>query len=192
MRYASLVVLSAAMLALPVAGTVAQKAPRDAELETCERAHSDAYKDDKSIAPGIAACTRVLDRGKLSQKNRAIIYAMRGYWKHRAKDHQGALADYGTALDLNPSNFEILDYRADLWVEMGNDERALADYEQASRIDPAYVAAHYSRGVIYERRGDIAAARAAYEKALSLPNRDRIAEWAQNNARQRLDALSKR
>jgi tetratricopeptide (TPR) repeat protein len=170
----------------------AQKKSHDNELETCERATSDAYKDAKSIAPGIAACTRVLERSNLSQKNRAIIYSIRGYWKHRAKDLQGALADYGRALDINPQHFEAYDYRADLWVELGNDERALADYEQSSRIDPGYVAAHYSRGKIFERRGEIAAARAAYEKALSLPRRDRIAEWAHDNARRRLETLSKR
>ncbi len=184
-------IASIALACLFTTGAVAQqKKTGDTELETCERAHSDAYKDEKSIAPGIAACTRVLDRRSLSTKNRAIIHAIRGYWKHRGKDLQGALQDYGRALDLDPNNFESYDYRADLWVELGNDERALADYEQATRIDPKYAAAHYSRGTILERRGDIAAARAAYEQTLSVPNRDRIATWAQDNARKRLDALN--
>lgn len=186
-RALAIAAVLASLLASPID---AQKKTTDTELETCERAHSDAYKDEKSIAPGIAACSRVLERRNLSNKNRAIIYAIRGYWKHRGKQLQGALEDYGRALDMDPNNFEAYDYRADLWVELGNDERALADYEQASRIDPKYAAAHYSRGTIFERRGDTAGARLAYEHVLTLPERDRIAAWAQDNARKRLQVLN--
>ena len=182
--------LIAAAIAVSLATTVAiGQGKTDPELEICERAHSDAYKKDDAIAPGIAACTRVLERGNLSSKNQSIIFAIRGYWKHRAKDLEGARADYTRALEINPSNFEAFDYRADLWVELGNDERALADYEQAIRLDPAYAAAYYSRGLIFERRGEIENARDAYRQSLAAPPRDRIATWAHDNARKRLDAL---
>jgi tetratricopeptide (TPR) repeat protein len=162
---------------------------KDTVLETCESAQSDAFKRDDAIAPGIAACTQVLARTSLSTKNRAIIHGIRGYWKHKAKDFDGAMADYNRALELDRNYFEGYDYRADLWVDIGNDERALADYEQALRIDPNYAAAYYSRGKIFERRGDLRSAREAYEAALRVPKRDRIAEWAQRQATTALNRL---
>jgi tetratricopeptide (TPR) repeat protein len=57
-------------------------------------------------------------------------------------------------------------------------------------IDPTYAAAYYSRGQVYERKGDLDKARAEYNAALAVPTINRIAQWAQDNARARLKALA--
>ena len=176
-------------LALPSGAAEAQL--RDPDLQTCELTNSTAYRDDASIAPAIAACTRVIEGGLYRGRDEAVPYTIRGYWKHRAKDLQGALEDYNRAIEIKPNHFEAYDYRADLWVDLGDDDKALADYEEATRIDPNYAAAYFSRGKIFERRGDIAAARKAYQRTLATPKRDRIAEWAHEQARARLAALPK-
>ena len=59
-----------------------------------------------------------------------------------------------------------------------------------SRLDPTYAAAYFSRGQIYEKKGDIAKARTEYNSAIAVPTKDRIAQWAQDNARARLEALA--
>jgi regulator of sirC expression with transglutaminase-like and TPR domain len=56
-----------------------------------------------------------------------------------------------------------------------------------NRVDPQYAAAYCSRGSIYQQKGGLARARADYAAALAVPNRDRIAAWAQ----QAIDALDK-
>jgi len=61
--------------------------------------------------------------------------------------------------------------------------------DHATRIDPVYVPAIFSRGVIYEKKGDVDKARADYKTAIALPIKNRIAQWAQDNARARLKAL---
>lgn len=160
------------------------------DRQTCYSIQSDDFKKDGYINTGAAACSRLIDKLQGGNKKAlAAAHMTRGYWMHRKGDLKASMADYNKGLDYDPNSFEGYDYRADLWVAMGNDERALADYEQAIRVDPDYVAARFSRGEIFEKRGDIASARAEYEKAVALPNRDRIAEWAQNNARRRLRAL---
>jgi Tfp pilus assembly protein PilF len=159
----------------------------------CYSIASDDFKKDGYIATGIAACSRLIEAhtGR-NTKALATAYLTRGYWKHRKGELEASMTDYNKGLDLDPNSFEGYDYRADLWADMGNDERALADYEQAIRVDPNYVAAHYSRGQIFEKRGDIDRARAEYNKAVALPNRNRIAAWAQDNARRRLRELDEK
>jgi len=52
-----------------------------------------------------------------------------------------------------------------LWRE------AIYRWERATQIDPTYAAAHNNLAIAYEHEGDLAKARAAYEKALELePN----------------------
>jgi Tfp pilus assembly protein PilF len=52
-----------------------------------------------------------------------------------------------------------------LWRE------AIYRWERAVQIDPTYAAAHNNLAIAYEHEGELAKARAAYEKALALePN----------------------
>jgi tetratricopeptide (TPR) repeat protein len=180
-RFAAVMALFALFSALPATAD---------DRQSCYSINSDDFKKDGYIKTGIAACARLIENDKGNNKKAlAAAHMTRGYWLHRKGDLQASMKDYNRGLDLDPNSFEGYDYRADLWAAMDNDERALADYEQATRVDPNYVAAYYSRGQIFEKRGDVASARVEYEKAVALPNRNRIAEWAQNNARNRLRAL---
>jgi tetratricopeptide (TPR) repeat protein len=101
-----------------------------------------------------------------------------------------SLADYGISISIEPDNVESYDYRADVHQQNGDLDRAFADYDHASQLDPTYAAAYYSRGRIFEKKNDIAKARAEYNKAIAVPTKDRIAQWAQDNARARLKALA--
>lgn len=148
------------------------------------------YKDASKFDAGLEACSRMIETGNFNGKGLASIYRARGSWKQKKGELDGALDDYGVSIRLEPDNVESYDYRADVYQQQGNLDLALADYNHATRIDPAYAAAYYSRGLIYEKKGDIAKARDEYNAALSVPTRDRIAQWAQDNARARLQALA--
>jgi tetratricopeptide (TPR) repeat protein len=77
------------------------------------------------------------------------------------------------------------------WKAKGNTDSAIADYEMAIRLDPTFASAYYSRGRIYESQGNIERARSDYNATLAVPEKDRIAEWAQDQARLRLRELNK-
>jgi Caspase domain/TPR repeat len=159
------------------------------DLTTCFSRGTDDYKRKDFQKLGLAACSRVISSGKVTGTQLAFYYRGRGYWKNQLKDLDGALADYNTAVNLDPQNVEGYDYRADVWKSKGDTNRALADYAMAIQVDPTYAAAYYSRGLIYENQGNIDKARAEYSTAISLPEKDRIAKWAQDGAKQRLAAL---
>jgi len=56
-------------------------------------------------------------------------------------------------------------------------QTAIQNFKEAIRLDPRYVAAHYNLGVAYEEQGDLKAARAAYETALTHDNRLLLARY---------------
>jgi tetratricopeptide (TPR) repeat protein len=169
----------------------AQPARAD-DMAICASRGTEDFKKDDYAGKGMAACTKVIDEKQVSGKRMAIAYALRGYWKHQAKQLDAALADYEKALSIDTTNHEFYDYRADIWVDKGNDERALAEYEQALRLKPAYLAARYSRGRIYEKRGDLEKARAEYTQVVTGKATERIGEWAKTEARERLKEMDEK
>jgi tetratricopeptide (TPR) repeat protein len=165
-------------------------------------AYSTNYVDKPdAVAPAIKACTTVIAARKrnATPASLATAYSARGSWYTKSfvlkvagtENLDKAIADLDEAVKLNPKNVEFYDYRADAWQFKGDLDRAIANYDQANRVDPQYAAAYFSRGRIYQQKGDIAHARADYAAALAVPNRDRIAAWAQDQAQKALDALNK-
>ena len=69
-----------------------------------------------------------------NKKALAAAHMTRGYWMHRKGDLKASMADYNKGLDYDPNSFEGYDYRADLWVAMGNDERARSREHSRSRF----------------------------------------------------------
>lgn len=164
-------------------------ADTEGDRVTCFSLGNENYKDPGKIDPGLAACTRLINGGKFKDKALASIYRARASWKEKKGDLDAALADYGISIRIEPDNVESYDYRADVYQDKGDLDAALEEYNRATKIDPTYAAAYFSRGRIYEKKGDIAKARVEYNAAIAVPTINRIAQWAQDNARARLKAL---
>ena len=180
----------AALAVFMIIGATPSFSADDKDRIACFSLGNENYKDANKFDPGLNACTRMINSGRFKNKGLAAIYRARGSWKQKKGELDAALADYGISIRIEPDNVESYDYRADVYQQQGDLDRALEDYDHASRIDPTYAAAYYSRGLIHEKKGDIAKARMEYNSAIAVPTVNRIAEWAQNNARTRLKALA--
>lgn len=180
----------AAILAFTACATSPAVAADDKDRVACFSLGNENYKDANKFDPGLNACTRMINSGRFKDKALASIYRARGSWKQKKGELDGALADYSISIRLEPANVESYDYRADVYQQQGDLDHALEDYNHSSRIDPTYAAAYYSRGLIYEKKGDVAKARVEYNSAIAVPTINRIAQWAQDNARARLKALA--
>lgn len=161
----------------------------DPDHDVCFSIGSESYKDKNNFKTGEDACARMIKSGRYSGNGLASIYRARGSWRQKQGELDASLSDYDIAIRMQPKNVEGFDYRADVYQQKGDLDRALSDYDRASKLDPAYTAAHYSRGMIFEKKKDLAKARSEYKITIGLPTRDRIAQWAQDNARARLKAL---
>lgn len=162
---------------------------QEADRVLCYSLGNENYKDKEKFKAGEDACTRIINAGTFRDKALAALYRARGSWHQKKGELDLALADYASSIKIEPKNVESYDYRADVYQQKGDYDRALSDYDRASKLDPGYAAAHYSRAMIFEKKKDVAKAREEYNAAIKLPARDRIAQWAQDNARARLKAL---
>jgi hypothetical protein len=167
----------------------ASTAPSESDRTICFSLGNEDYKAADKIGPGMVACTRMINGGTFKDKGLAALYRARASWKEKNRDYDAALADYNTSIRIEPDNVESYDYRADVYQDKGDLDAALKDYDQATKIDPTYAAAYFSRGRIYEKKNETENAIAEYNTAVEQPTPNRIAQWAQDNARARLKAL---
>jgi tetratricopeptide (TPR) repeat protein len=107
---------------------------------------------------------------------------------HRFDD---ALNDCNAVLAKSPNFHYALCIRAEAYIGKGNLDAALKDLNAVLGMNPNHVRAHMDRGQIFERRHELAQARADYRSAaFAVTKYDEIeVAMARQSARERLDAL---
>ena len=117
----------------------------------------------------IAGCTRILAGGsKTPVRERVLAYINRGIAYYDRGELDRALADYTSAIRLDPKNAEALSNRADLKLRKGDIESAIEDYSAAIEINPKLAGAFNGRGNALRETGQIDRAISDYEKAIEL------------------------
>ncbi len=79
-----------------------------------------------------------------------------------------ALAEFNRALNINPQDPMLYNYRGKVYWAKGQNDKALADFTQALSIDPKNGRAYEYRSLVYCSLEDFAKALADVEKAKSL------------------------
>lgn len=123
--------LLAALFAFTAWTATATFAADNADRIACFSLGNENYKDAGKFDPGINACTRMINSGRFKDKALASIYRARGSWKQKKSELDASLADYGIAIRIEPNNVESYDYRADVYQQQGDLNRALEDAQWA-------------------------------------------------------------
>src|ERR1700742_868733 len=94
--------------------------------------------------------------------NRATPYSGRGELYLRQRDYARAISDLDRAVKLDPdaSNYML---RAKAREGTGDLDQALADYQEAARLDPKNVPALNAQAGVWRKKGDYGKAIAAYD-----------------------------
>lgn len=130
-----------------------------------------------------AASLEPPDKTEAGRPHTAAAWASKGWDLVRAADYGGAADAFATANRLAGREPSFLVGLGLSRHRLRQDEAAVAALEQALRLDPNVGQAHALLGDIYERRGDVAAARRHYTAAFRQdPNdvlvQERLAEIA--------------
>jgi len=88
------------------------------------------------------------------------------------QEHAAALADYTTAIQIDPNDATAYSNRGVTYADLQDYERALADYTQAIQINPTDAQAYNNRGNTYADLQDNAAALADFTHAIHLDPTD--------------------
>ncbi len=100
------------------------------------------------------------------------------YFLHTGR-HDECIADATLFLSQHKSSrdaYAALEYRGVAWAYKGRFDKALSDFEAGLQLNPKHGRARYWQGIIFERLGDHAKAKAAYEKSFPAPNPNLLAD----------------
>lgn len=150
-----------------------QASPRDGEA-LGQRCYAKIQTQDFDGA--LADCTASLSSlpagppkaGDVWATSPAWVYFQRGRVYRRKEDRPAAIADFSTAIRLQPGYPSAYYNRALTRSESGDIDGAIADYTSAIDGDKSYAAAYNNRGVARQRKGDVQGAVADYQQALVL------------------------
>jgi tetratricopeptide (TPR) repeat protein len=96
---------------------------------------------------------------------RAIAYRKTGHLTE-------AIADYGEAIRLSPSNSDAYFDRGNAWLDAGSFDLAIEDYSKALELKPEFIQAHGNRGNAYVEEQRFALAVDDFSAVLQLNPRD--------------------
>ena len=95
-------------------------------------------------------------------------YCNRGVARQKKGDLDGALADFGRAIELNPQDATAYNNHGLAQMAKGDLDGALADYDRALQISPRNFQIRTNRGIVRQRTGDLDGALADYDIAIKL------------------------
>lgn len=141
------------------AGMPAEKP--DSKADTSSEAAADpspclaaiAASDDDTI---ISRCDSLISSERNMRPDRISAALARAAAYDRKQQYDRAIADYDTALKLDPAQADALNYRGEVWRKKGDLPHALADFAAAIRLDPQHALAranHKSLALQLERLG---------------------------------------
>jgi Tfp pilus assembly protein PilF len=100
-----------------------------------------------------------------------VTYNNRGAALLKAGETQAALADFESAIRLNPNYSWAYNNRGSVLSDLGHYEEAISDFEKAIELNPYCADAYDNRGNALARKGEPEKALTAYARSLELdPN----------------------
>jgi tetratricopeptide (TPR) repeat protein len=97
-----------------------------------------AANDDDAI---ISRCDSLIGNEKNTQPDRITAALARAAAYDRKQQYDRAIADYDTALRLDPAQADAFNHRGEVWRRKGDRPHALADFAAAIKLNPEHASA---------------------------------------------------
>ncbi|WP_422001623.1 tetratricopeptide repeat protein [Reyranella sp.] len=133
------------------------------------------------------AAIKLLDRALAIDDKNALAFYNRGYAHFALRQYEPAIADYSSAIQFDPRMGVAYNNRALVRAIVGTDlVQALADSDEALKLQPANLDVRDTRGFIFLKLGDPSLALNEYNAALTFDPNRAISLWGRGLAEIRL------
>lgn len=162
-----LVVIGAmAVQALAVEGVSERQARKRMEAQKYPNQAQEALQAG-NVDRAIELFTKAIDSKAFKDQQLGEIYFGRGTAYRIKKDCTSAVADFDKAVEAGLTDGDLFFSRAACYLEMGQEDKALADLDMAVKQDPNAVMYRSARCILLFNRKDFAGALPDCEKALA-------------------------
>lgn len=141
---------------------LSQPQMRQDDLQTAQDKQISSANDNNSHS------SRSTHKVKDQKLRDADFYHTRGFQHRKNGDFRSAIADYTTAIALNPRHFKAYFNRGFSHDKLGNFRAAIADYLRALEIEPSNAYTFYNLGISYDRCGEFAQAVESFTRAIAI------------------------
>ena len=147
------------------------------EARACALAAETAASLQMASREDADVCTRALDIGNLTARDKAATYTNRGIVLLTVERNADAFSDYNRALNLLPDLAEAYVGRGNVYFVQGAFDLAIADYNKALelQIKRNHIPL-FNLGMAQEKLGNLAAAEQSYRQALTAMPQWNLAE----------------
>ncbi len=104
----------------------------------------------------------------ISSKNLSTTYSNRGNAYSDKGQYDLAIADYNSAISLDPKNVLAYNNRGNAYRDKRQYVLAIADFNRAIELNAEYPSAYNNRGNVYDDKGQYDLAITDYSKAIEL------------------------
>jgi lipoprotein NlpI len=158
---------SAAAAALTLASALIAQAALSADPDLVGRCE---YTPDPKVRA--AACTALVDAGKLPAREAAYAHVFRGFAQLDLHDKAGAVRELGAAIELDPDLWPARWARAELLGDTRDYATLVADWSSVIARNPELPRPYHGLGVSLDWQGDHRRAAENLAKALELTTTD--------------------
>jgi lipoprotein NlpI len=158
-----------AVLFLAVA-IFAAAAPAGAKTRADLKAGNEA-RHGGAFEKAVGLYTLAIKSGHLEGPALAGAYVKRGDTYRDQARYDRAIADFATALNIDPGQAEALNGRALVFSQQGRYDQAITDYRAALKLKPDFAFAYTALGRAYFFKGDFALAAVSFKDRLKIKPR---------------------
>ncbi len=112
----------------------------------------------------ISNCSEAIAKNKLDAIQFVHRAGAHGYFGNSAEE----MADLNTAIGLGYQSPDVFIDRGMIFVELGQLDKAEADFEQAVALDQDYASSHYCCGMVHNAKKEFHEAIESFSKAIEL------------------------
>jgi tetratricopeptide (TPR) repeat protein len=153
---------AAPILLLLFAPATAQK-PKEGQFRNVELCNSASSPETR-----IEACSAFIEAGRGGPSSLAVAYNNRGIAYAGKADYDHAVADFESAIAIDPTFVKPLNNRGATRLKKGEYDAAIEDFDRAVDLQPAYASAFANRAEAWLKKGDYARAESDYSAATRL------------------------